>query len=152
VVHGDISGGRLGSGCFKRPHSDALRISVAVEPACEREFLCPHDPPDHPGPIEIDLKQCADAAFCDVGKRATAKAGGIRAVLLDELALSVIHKLPGLTSVSKRIVCRHRTPAAPVNRAIAQGDLSMAVELHALEVEIEDVVPTAELSLRNSGR
>jgi hypothetical protein len=132
----------------------ALSISVAVVAACERGFLFLNDPPDHPGPIEIDLKRFADAAFGVVGKRATAKAGGIQVVLVDDPALYVIHKLPGLTRVSKQIVCRHRPPAAPVIRAIAQGDLSMAIalELDVLEVKIEDIVPTAGLRLEISSR
>jgi hypothetical protein len=148
----------LDSGCFKLPHAHALSIAVAVVAARERGFLFPDDPPDHQRPMEIELNRFADAAFGVVGRRATAQAGGIQVVLVDEPALYMINKLPGLTVVSKQIVCPRRTPAvrvvtaSPVIRAIAQGDLSLAlaVELNVLEVEV--VVPAAHLPLEISGR
>lgn len=110
--------------------------------------------------MEFELSGFADSAFGVAGKGATAQPGGLHVVLVNEPALYVIHKLSGLTSVSKRIVCSRRSPAVrvvtvgPVIRAIAQGHLSldMAIELNVLEIQTEDRVAAALRPLGSSHR
>ena len=150
----------LDSGCFQLSHSHALSIAVAVVAAREQGLLFPDGPRDHQRPMEIELNRFADSAFDVAGKRATAQPGGLHVILVDEPALYVINKRSGLTSVSKHIVCSRRLPAvrvvtvSPVIRAIAQGDLSlaMAIELNVLEVETEGLVAAALQPLESSDR
>ncbi|MCP4505084.1 MAG: hypothetical protein GY826_01655, partial [Fuerstiella sp.] len=130
---------------FKLAHAHALSIAVAVVTARQQGLMFPADPRATTRPIEIELDLFADAAFGVVGKEPASQCVGFDVLLVDQPAVYRIEKLPGLIRVSRKTGQQHLSAstllvtATPVIRAIARGELSvaMAIEFGVLELESE---------------